>query len=165
MIRRFVLCAAALLILSAIAFGQGQVVKVNVDSADNEESKSVASILRGKIGSTLRYALTEPTSADVLIQVLCVSGRDGSACAEQATYYSAKAYGTAFGLATQVSLGDAKEVAQGFFDHLVEQTSAEKLQSYDTSQLFSMNKIWAKGYAEGFADAHESCGGKLPKKN
>ena len=55
MIRRFVLCAAALLALSVTAFGQGKVIKVYVTGEGNVDTTEVAQMVRGKIGGTLRY--------------------------------------------------------------------------------------------------------------
>jgi hypothetical protein len=71
MIRRLFLCAAALLTSSATAFGQAKVIKVYVTGEGNVDTTEVAQMVRGRIGGTLRYSLTQSIDdADLGMEVI-----------------------------------------------------------------------------------------------
>jgi hypothetical protein len=166
MIRRFVLCAAASLILSATAFGQGKVMSVYVSAEDNQVSKDVADMFRGKVGSTLRYSLVNDlVSARITVDILCVSATHGTACTSIVTYYPVASKGLSAMLTPQIALGPNDYVTQSLFDSFVTSSSDEQLLQAERILKVSTDSFWATGHAAGFADAHESCNGKLPKKN
>jgi hypothetical protein len=164
MICRVTLCAAGFLILTATVFAQGPVVKVNV-SRSGESSAEVADDLRAKIGSTLRYGLTEQSAnADVVIEVICVGSGQSVACAAPTAYYT-KGYGIARPLRTSVALGDHAWIATKLFESFVEQTSAEQLADADKTVTKITNNIWIEGYTAGSDAQKAACKPTVPKKN
>src|SRR5271156_4033486 len=73
MFRRLALCAAVSFVLAVTVSAQGKVIKVRVIGNGDEPTKDVVLLIRGKIGSTLRYSLTESTeNSDIVLDIMCV---------------------------------------------------------------------------------------------
>jgi hypothetical protein len=158
MIRRFVLYLVCLL-PTASAFAQGPVLKVSV-VASSDKSKEVAEIIRAKIGSTLRYSLSETGTANFFVNIICVPSGSNVACAAPTTYYSSKAYELARPLQASIAVGDSEWVARSLFDEFVIDTSAEKLDAIDRDMLAVTNNIKSDGFKVGYATADAICKGK-----
>jgi hypothetical protein len=71
----------AWLLLTHSGFAQGTVVKVVVNPSGEDSGWAVASLISGKIGSTLRHALSNPKDAELGINVICIALDVGRAVA------------------------------------------------------------------------------------
>jgi hypothetical protein len=168
MLRKLLLFATTFLTFTMGVFAQTPLLKVSVSAGDSEGAKEVAELLRAKIGSTLRYGLSEATTADILIEVLCVpfkpQGSDAVshtvACTEPTTYFAPKAYGLARTLQTTIAIGDRSSVAEGLFDTFVVDTSAEKLELAEKDITIITDDIRAAGYSFGLSAGRDICKGK-----
>jgi hypothetical protein len=166
MVRRFVLCTAALLTLSATAFGQ-KTIKVYVTGETDENSKEVAHLVRGKIGSTLRYSLSDSLEdADLGMQILCVPvGAALIACSAPTLYFSTKNHNLTYPLLGIILFGDRPYTAEHLFDNFVEDTSPDKLQKMDEFLAGKVREIYMRGYADGVLVEHHLKDGPTPNKN
>jgi hypothetical protein len=147
MIRRLFLCAAAaaLLTLSATAFGQGKTVKVYVLPGENQASKDVASTVSGKIGSTLRYALTtDLVSAEITVEILCLTSTErGVAYGIFGVYYPVGYKHLSRTLITDIVTGSNEFVAQALFNDFVRESSDEELsEAEDSLKSKTLNTGW-----------------------
>jgi hypothetical protein len=159
---RIVLCAATLLFLSATAFAQAS-LKVFVTGEGNGDTMEVAQLLRGRIGSTLRYSLTEEAAgADLGVEVICVSvgtpqagGRTAMvACSSPTIYFSSKHYNLTYSLLGIIMTGDRQYVAEHLFDNLIEDTSPEKLEKMDSVLAAKAREIYMDGYTAAALAEH-----------
>src|SRR5271156_3686297 len=96
----------AFLLLGSSLAAQGKVLKVYVGAEDNKQSKDVGDILRGKIGSTLRYALSEVGPAVITLDVVCVEITTANvACTAPTLYYPEKDHGLFGTLPASIAIG------------------------------------------------------------
>jgi hypothetical protein len=168
MIGRVALCVLAWMLLSVVAAAQGT-VKVIVSPEDNKPSKDVADILQGKIGSTLRYALTtDVKEALILVDVLCVDVTINQfACTAPTLYYPAKFNGLSGRLLTSLAIGSSAYVADVLFNSFVGASSDEKLKAIDQTITAETLSMWFEAYKEGY-EAGQKAAQKppaAPKKN
>jgi hypothetical protein len=170
MIRRFAVCAAALLVLSATAFGQRKTVKVYVLPGENQASKDVASTVSGKIGSTLRYALTtDLVSAEITVEILCLTPTErGVACGIFGVYYPVGYKHLSRTLITDIVTGSNEFVAQALFNDFVRESSDEELNKAEDSLKSKTLEYWMEGHMAGYDKGKaEQCKPPepAPKKN
>src|SRR5271156_5307980 len=122
MFRRLALCAAVSFVLAVTVSAQGKVIKVRVIGNGDEPTKDVVLLIRGKIGSTLRYSLTESTeNSDIVLDIMCVlvgTAQEAAlgttanvACSSPANYFSSKAYKLGDILLGSIVVGDREYVA------------------------------------------------------
>jgi hypothetical protein len=139
------------MLLSAVAAAQGT-VKVIVSPQDNKSSKDVADILQGKIGSTLRYALTtDVKEAVILMDVLCVDVTINQfACTAPTSYYPAELHGLYGRVLTGIAIGSATYVAESLFNSFVQGSSDEKLKAIDQFITAGTSSMWWEGFNEGY---------------
>jgi hypothetical protein len=175
MIRRFALFVVVLLIPYTTASAQ-TALKVFVTSDGNQDTKEVGQLLRGKIGSTLRYSLTESVvGADLGMEVICLpvgmaaaNGRTATvACSSPTLYFSIKNYSLPYSLLGVILIGDRQYVAEHLFDNLVEDTSPDKLQEMDDVLAQKVVDIFGDGYSAGITAEknRQQKASANPKKN
>lgn len=165
MLRRALLCAAVLMCASPV-FSQ-QAIKVNVYPS-GDHSNEVADLLRAKIGSTLRYGLSDLETSDLTVEVICVPAGPGVACTAPTIYYSEKSYGIARPLKTTIAVGPPDWVAQGLFNAFVADTSDEKLQMAEKVLIETTQAVYSAGYKQGYTDGKAAAKPPAtitPKKN
>jgi hypothetical protein len=170
MIRKVVLRAFAFLLCTGSLAAQARVIKVSVTAEDDKTSKDVTEILRGKIGSTLRYALSEPAPALLTVDVVCVSvGTINVACTAPTLYYPDAARGLSWSLPVSVAVGDPNYVAEALFNYFVASSSDDKLTEGEASLAFGTAKFYQEGYGNGFkagvASVSKPPASTPPKKN
>jgi hypothetical protein len=157
---KFVLRTLAFLLLGSSLAAQGKVLKVYVGTEDNKTSKDVGDILRGKIGSTLRYALGELGPSAITIDVLCVEITTVNvACTAPTSYYPEKSHGLFGNLTTSIAIGNPYYVAQSLFDSFVEASSDPNLAAVEKIISASSSQDWFDGLTEGYqAGLKATCG-------
>ena len=163
MTAQFGLSVIGFLLLAASLAAQGKVVPVHVEAADNDLSRAVAIELRGKLGSTLRYALTEVKDAVLLLNVVCmpIDDRGHAACASPTDYYSNADSGAHDSVQSGVSVGSVASVSEAIFNIIITNTSDAKLEEIK-KRIDEVNLAsWMKGYMEGRDYEKEHC---APKK-
>ncbi len=159
MIEKFMVRSLAFLLLGTSLAAQAKVVKVYVGSEDNKASKDVGDILRGKVGSTLRYGLSEPGPAEITIDVICLDAAGGVACTAPAYYYPESGKGLSGHLGLMVATGSPLYVAQSLFDSFVESSSDPNLTKVEKIITAGSSQHWFEGFNEGYqAGLKATCG-------
>lgn len=158
MIGKFVLRTLAFLLLGSALAAQGKVLKVYVGSEENKPSKDVGDILRGKIGSTLRYALSELGPAAITIDVVCVEITTANvACTAPTSYYPEKGHGLFGTLSASIAIGTPLYVAQTLFDSFVTNSADPSLAAVEKIINAGTVQQWFDGYGEGYQAGVKSC--------
>jgi hypothetical protein len=138
---------------------QGKVVKVAVDGGSDKPSQEMAELVRGKVGSTLRYALTEIKTANIAIDIVCIDvpALNGIACTAPTQYYPDLKNSLYRSLPDSIWTGSRAYVAQSIFDTFVEQTTDEKLSVLAQSLEDGTAKAWMNGYNLGEYAGKKEC--------
>ena len=130
---RLAVAVLALAFASAV-MAQNQPVKIRVISEPNAPSSEMADRLKGRIGSSSRYALvTVAGSESINLYVQCLSnttesGRNlGIVCHAEITYWPVSDVTLSTDLTGSMATGEETYVAQSLYDSFVQQTSDEKL--------------------------------------
>jgi hypothetical protein len=155
---RLFLTTVFFLIAATIVESQARVIHISIANNSDETSKEVSDRLSGKLGSTLRYALTSPETADLLVDIVCVKLNSGSlACTHPTRYYPDPQNTLSETLPAAVIIGDSEWVAQSIFDNLVRDTSDEKLKALAERLTSGTSKYWLLGYDVGLDAGKNSC--------
>jgi hypothetical protein len=166
---RLFLAALFFSFAAQIVLAQGKVMHVMVDPNPNDASQEVGSLLRGKIGSTLRYALTDVEKADLIISIVCVQLKSSGAvaCTNPTNYYPDLDSSLHSDLNEAIVTGDKEWVAQNFFDYFVRDTSDDKLKELAEKLSRSTSKVWVEAYNLGVESGKAACAPKpkpVPKQ-
>ena len=157
--RKVCVANSRLLLLGSSLAAQGKVLKVYVGSEENKSSKVVGDMLQGKIGSTLRYGLSEVGPAEITIDVVCVEAYNGVACTAPTYYYPESGKGLNGHLTSMIAIGSPSSVAQSLFDSFVESSSDSNLATVEKIIGASSSQHWFEGFNEGYqAGLKATCG-------
>jgi hypothetical protein len=167
MIRRVILAGFTFLFVAALSVrAQAKVLKTNVMDGGNEPSKTVVTMIRGKIGGTLRYSLGESKSAVLILSVSCLSftNQKGVVCSARGDYYPEFGDGMSLQISDDIASGEETYVAEQLFDNFVERTADNYLEKADQSVHLVTGDFFNEGYIKGYNAAKETCDKPAPAK-
>jgi hypothetical protein len=158
--RKLWLAAGTLGLCAVSAFGQAaRIVKVSVTGEPDSESTKVAELMKGKVGSTQRYALVTK-GAEVLVIIACVplsERNDNVACSHTIMYMPKDYHGMTELLTASVTTGPAEYDAQTLFNSMVEASTDEELDKMLQLITLTANDFKAEGYADGYTEGRKHC--------
>jgi hypothetical protein len=153
------LCLTVLLccLVAPTVRAQAKVIHVFVESNPDKPSQDIAILLRGKIGSTLRYALTDFKKAEITISLVCVDLKAGVACAFPTKYYPEEEGLLHEDMPSGLITGDKEWVAQNIFDEFVAESSDDKLKKLTDLISYASSKVWTDGFGAGIESEKAQC--------
>lgn len=123
--------------------------------AENPQTELVADALKGKIGSTERYALQEK-SPNILVDITCLQA-NVLVCDTELEYYAPLGFGISENLTGFMLMGSVEYITQQMFNDFVESTTNEKLAKHDKSIRENTKFFQDMGYERGLAEGKKLC--------
>lgn len=163
--RRLILLAAICGVCSSVSFGQGKTFKVYVTAEKDAETQRVKEAFAAKVGSTLRYSLTntvEHNPIDIMAAINCLAVNDTHVtCYLQLVYWPYWSSGLSADLNTSMATGPYSYVAEVLFNDFVTNTADDELGNQSTELRKNVKPLedqaYIRGYSKGVEDGKNGC--------